>query len=353
MLGKPSTLALCTLGLALNAHAAASFNRNLITIPMTKPGFDFSVAVLGLKPGASNLNYVIYNKELPAQSPSWSEKEIRPGYGPAFELDAGYRTCEAETVHLGWTHLNTSSSTTTQAPNDSFFLGPDYEIGPAGLTIRNSSGDAQFKYDVVNLDAGQFVTVGNHLLMRLFGGLSNAYLREQVTAQYSGTLSAPFPGPFRTNQEVTSNFTGIGPRFGITVNYDAGSHFGFMGEAAASALIGSMYTKTEYTSSSSVLTALFGQRFNDQFIKDQNVTQVIPGFDAKLGVNYTYDFCNGALVVVGAGYQASVYVNAISQYIPASVVVPIQTGGIFVDTMSHTLSNYSVQGPFLQATLSI
>src|SRR5579862_5586425 len=61
-----------------------------VTIPNLKPGFGFNIAALWLKPGASNLNYVIYNKELPAQSPTWNEHELKPSYTPAFELGLRY-----------------------------------------------------------------------------------------------------------------------------------------------------------------------------------------------------------------------------------------------------------------------
>ena len=55
------------------------------------------------------------------------------------------------------------------------------------------------------------------------------------------------------------------------------------------------------------------------------------------------------LLTVSIGWQAAVYINAISQYLPQSLVANqgLETGDIFVQTMSHKLSKYSVQGPFL------
>jgi len=357
---KKSPAMLFTLAVALSSATAYAipnkpiYNSSLVTIPDLRPGFEFSITGLALKPGASNLNYVIFNKELPAQSPTWTENEIQPNYGGAFELGARYIFPQGSDVNLTWTHLYSSTSATTVAPNASFFLGPDFEIGPAALPIRQAVGNAQFKYDVANLDVGQYVNFGRHISLRFFGGLSTAFLREQVKTTYSGTvITGAFPGPFSTTQEVTANFSGAGPRFGIDGNVDVGCGFGFLGEAAASAIIGTSYSKTAYISSSAELLALFGQTSNSQFIKDQSVTQVIPGFDAKLGASYKYAFSNDMFLTIKAGYQAAVYVNAISQYLPASLVTPMDTGGIFVATMSHTLSNYSVQGPFLEATLQI
>jgi hypothetical protein len=337
-------------------HAAAAQVQTLpVTIPNLRPGFEFSITALALRPGASNLNYVIYNKELPTQSPSWTEKEIAPGFGAAFGLGARYIFPEGRDINLTWTHLNTNSSQSIAAPSAQFFLGPDYQIGPNGLPIRHAHGKSEFKYDVVNLDAGQFVDLGCHVETRFYAGLSNAYLREKVDATYTGNVdTGPFPGPFSTFQQVTANFTGLGPRVGMQGDYFLSHGFGLRANAAVSALIGYSYAKTSYTSSSQELQALFNQSSNYQTIIDKRIEHVVPGIDAKLGVFYKRDINNCTSFSLEAGYQAAVYVNAIQQYLPGTLVsedTPLQSGGIFVGTMSHTQSNYSVQGPYLTAAV--
>lgn len=372
MLGRKSSAVLSVLGLVISSTSAYAMvstsnipmststvpsttiinNESLVNLPGSRPGFEFSLAFLALKPGATNLNYVIYNKELPTQSPTWLEKEIQPESSGAFELGGRYNFTEGRDINLNWTHLSSSTSASVAAPDASYFLGPDYEIGPAGLTTRNATGKAQFNYDVVNLDAGQTVDFGRHVETRFFIGLSDAFLREQVNATYSGaTVTGAHQGPYSIMQEVTANFTGLGPRVGFDASYITQSGFGFIGQAAASVLIGSSYSKTTYVGSSQELKDLYNQALNFQSIRDQNVTQVIPGFDAKLGAIYSRAFSKGTLFTLAGGYQAAVYVNAINQYLPASLVVPLSTGGIFVSTMSHTQSNYSVQGPFVEGTL--
>jgi len=328
----------------------------LVSVPNLRPGIEVSGGAVWLKPGASNLNYVIYNKELPAQSPSWTEREIGPSFSAGFELGARYSFphSAAKDIALNWTHLRTSDSSTTTAPNTSFFLGPDYEIGPLGLVIRNATGKAKFDYDVVNLDVGQYISFCDQVQLRFFGGLSAGFLREDVASTYTGTrTSGLFAGPFSTSQDVYSNFTGVGPRAGIHADFNAGYGFGFLGEAAVSALIGSLYTRSDFTSSAVELLDIYGQTINKQTINDQRVYQVIPGLDTKLGIQYKYAFSNCILFTAKAGYQAAVYANAISQYLPGTLVAGegIETGGIFVATMSHKLSNYSVQGPFLNFSL--
>lgn len=315
-------------------------------------GMQISFAALGLKAGASNLNYTIYNVGLPLQSPSWNERELKPNYDWAFELGVRDTFCHGEDVSLVWTHLNNDTSASVTAA-EGVFLGPDFQIGPNAIPIQAASGKVKFRYDVVNLEAGQSVNAGRYISMRFFGGLTAGSLREEVNAIYSGTtLTGAHQGPFSTNQTVDSKFSGIGPRVGFAAGYTTDSGFGFVGQAAVSALIGSLNAKTSYVSASQELLDLYNQTSNYQTIKDQSVVQVIPALEGKLGLDYQHWYQN-TFITVEAGYQAAVYVNAISQYLPSTLVPGqgIQTGGIFVATMSHTLSNYSVHGPYLKAIL--
>ena len=351
MAWKVSPLALAMAGLAVgvsSVHANAVEDCFRVYLPTVQPGFVVSATALALKPGASNLNYAIYNKALPLQSPSWTEKELKPNYDAGFAVSFGYLFADGKDVTVDWTHLDSNTSSSIAAPNSEYFIGPDFQIGPDSIPVRAASGKARFDYDVVNVNGGQTVNFGSHMTTRFFGGLSNPYLRERVTATFTGNVvTAPNAGPFSTRQRVSADFTGVGPRMGLESNYEVGYGFGIIGEAAVSALIGSNTSKTSYLSSSQELLNDFGQTSNYQTIKDDNITQVIPAIDAKIGLSYSYAFCNGEVLTVKGGYQAAVYVDAINQYIPQTVVQPIQSGGIFVGTMSHTVSDYSVQGFFL------
>jgi hypothetical protein len=318
--------------------------------------FEYTLGAVFLKPGASNLNYVIYNNGLPLQSPSWTEKEIQPTYSAGFDLGVRYLlpTQLNQDVNLTWTHLSTRDSTSVTA-GPGVFLGPDYQIDPNAIPIRAAQGIAKFKYDVANLDVGQSIYFGDHLQIRFFGGLSTGFLREDVNAIYSGNvIVGPYQGPFVLNQLVSSNYTGIGPRLGLFADYETDSGFGVSGEAAVSGLIGTQNTKTSYTASSQQLLSVYSQAQNSQYIVDEHVYQAIPGFDGRVALSYKHAVGATGFVKMTAGYEAAVYVNAISQYLPQTLVdsAPLQTGGIFVATMSHTLSNYSVQGPFLNVTLA-
>lgn len=337
--------------LSLFSATASHATSTSVTIPELKSGFEYNLAISFMKPAASNLNYVIYNKGKPLQSPTWTEKELQPSFTPGFELGVRYNFVNSigSYTKLYWTHLNSHTHATTDADNTNYFLGPDYEIGPTGIPIRHADGTATFLYDVVNLDFAQYGNFGRHFYLRFFGGLSTAFLREQVTATYSGNTVGTYAGPFSTKQTVQSKFFGVGPRVGIGSDYNFNSGISLLGELATSGLIGAIHSKTSYISSAQQLLVTYGQKQNYQTIADKHVYQVIPALDLKLAAKFTHTFRNSGLLSLSLGWQGAVYVNAISQYLPQSLVPgsPLETGGIFVETMSHKLSNYSVQGPFL------
>ena len=345
--------------------APSSQDSAYISIPSLNPGFNMGVAALWLRPGASNLTYVIYNRALPLLQPSWSEQELNPAFSPAFEIQMGYvpKNSGGMDIDLDWTHLRSETVTESiAAATSSDFLGPDYDIGPDGSNIRNATGSAQFSADVINVDAGQHVLFGRRLNIRFFGGLSTGFLKENLTDTYSGTatavaasgsIPATAAGPFSVTQYESSRFSGAGPRIGVDANYRMRCGFGFIGEGAITALFGTMASNTNYLGTSQTLINNGYAVPNPQYIADQHVFQVIPGFDTKLGVDYKRALSQTTTLVVSTGYQAAVYINAISQYLPGSLVQTkgLSTGSLYVETMNHILSNYSMQGPFLKLSL--
>jgi hypothetical protein len=63
---------------------------------------------------------------------------------------------------------------------------------------------------------------------------------------------------------------------------------------------------------------------------------------------YKHQLNHRSILTIEGGYQAAVYINALQQYLPASLVSgqPLESGGIFVATMNHTQSNYCARALF-------
>lgn len=146
-----------------------------------------------------------------------------------------------------------------------------------------------------------------------------------------------------------SDFDGIGPRFGFDASYHVGGGFGIVASLATSLLVGEIESTFSerietagvvtldlaattvdigtvggvvVTPGSTVVTAPVGplavtpvfpvELFN---FKHPDETRVVPNIDAKIGLDWTYQFCNcsRSKVTVEAGYMVSHYFNAIDR----------------------------------------
>ena len=125
---KNMLVAISAVGIAFASASSFATTDNFgIHIPQLKPGFEISAAALWLRPGASNLNYSIYNKALPLLQPSWAEQELQPNFSPAFEVAIGYTFAHSagKDVNLDWLHLNSqTANASVTAPNSNYFVGP-------------------------------------------------------------------------------------------------------------------------------------------------------------------------------------------------------------------------------------
>ena len=142
-----------------------------------------------------------------------------------------------------------------------------------------------------------------------------------------------------------SQFTGVGPLFGVDGLYRLPHHLGVTGALSASALIGSLDPSTTYISTTPQVSN------NHQSITPRNTTQVVPGLQGKLGLNYEYLLNNGSVWTLEAGYEYANYFNAIVAYNPVSVVGETNIGTIALQSLGKTVSNFAVNGPFVNLSV--
>lgn len=303
--------------------------------------FTVNAALLYLQPNSGSLEYGTLVSPLPLPSPNWANQSINPNLSPAFRIGLRYAFDDANDVQLNWTHLQaTDSSSFTAKPNQ--MVGPYYEIGPDSNAFKIANGTARFGYDAINLDAGHLWRAGCPFQVRFFGGLQVAQVHQNLSASFRSPSGANANG-FTTN----SMFTGVGPRLGMNASYKLGD-FQFLGEAAGSALIGQGISRMDYTATSPQQAGLGIPLNNPQSLVSPNATQVIPCIDARLGAAYITPLTRYGIFRVEAGYQAAVYVNAVSSYSITGVVLPPapQSVGVFLESAQHLYSNFMVQGPY-------
>jgi hypothetical protein len=380
-----SLLLTCTFNAAiLTTSSAFALENGTIpesNIPALAPGFEFSASALYLQPSSNNLDYAILtNPILPgsgpivgALTPNWEKQYIDPDYQFGFNLGVRYILPNTKNedgsiydMALDWTHLNTSDSDSVIASknNPVQFVGPDYQIGPDAGPIRSAQSNVKYNFDVVHMDFGIYKNYGNYVRTRFFGGLSGTHIKQTLTTTFAGNVlkseegleEGLNDGPFSVTSENISKFTGVGPRLGANGTVYIGKSFGIIGEAAVSALIGTQKTEMNFASSSARL-AKAGIDVNYQQIASESTTKVIPAIDTKLGLNYTRELSNNKSVAIELGYQAAIYINAIDEVFPTSLVTdpptPLQTGTIAVNTMGESQSDFSVNGPYLKVSVKV
>ena len=123
--------------------------------------------------------------------------------------------------------------------------------------------------------------------------------------------------------------------------------FQLIGEVAGALLIGTEQSRINFTT---VNPNLSGP--TNQFLASPNATRVIPSIDARLATAYAFPPGYYGQGKVEAGYRATVYFDAISQYsltnVPTSLTLP--PTGVYLATAEHFRSTFTTHGPYLTAS---
>ena len=346
--------ALCLFSLMMEATSLASaasvvMKDNFLDkdgLVATKPQFEFTAGALFLQPTGSNLDYAVLGFPLPVNSPHWDVATVFPGYSTGFYLGGRYILRNAvNDLQLNWAHLSTNDADAVHAGANQFTT-PIFQSGPSvGQTInpasQNAYANVKFNYDIINLDAGQMVGYGYNTQLRFFAGLSGGQLKETFTTSFQDNAKT-----FNISYTNKSQFTGVGPLFGVDTLYKLPYSIGVTGTLSASALIGSLNPSTTYAYTSPQVSGI-----NYQSIAPRNTTQLVPGLHGKLGLNHAHLFDNGSIWTIEAGYEYANYFNAIVAYNPLTVFGDVTTGTIALSSLGKTVSNFAVNGPFVNLSV--
>jgi len=324
---KKLTLSLVAAGFAassLGAYAAvptgaAPFQ---VVVPNLKSGIELTLEGLYVQPTNSDLVYS-YFSNTSGNTATTNTSSVKPDYAFGFRTGFGYIFPNSgNDVQVNWTHFDHSTNASTSIAN------PAFSIIPASTSTN--SADASFKYDAVDLDVGQYLSIGTRLQTRLFVGVRGAQLKNDVTYTQSNSLAPAYPNV----QTTTSKFTGIGPRMGVDTSYHVGNCFGIVAHFATALLVGNVDSNTTVSES--------GNSRISNFTTDTQ-TRVVPAFDAKLGVDYSIPFKNNASSLsIEAGYQVTQYVDAIDRI-----------HALEQSTSTTTTSSVGFNGPYLSLNFKV
>jgi len=326
------------------ATAYAGNISNISNIPPTASGFGISLTGLYLQPNASNLEYAVYTSPLPGPAPTWKTINLDPSYQPGFDIGLQYTfSTRADQIKLDWLHLYTSDTDSASASGHTS-IAPSYYFGPFAQALFNSNAKNKTKFyvDNANFVYDHLFNLNRYVQLEPFAGIGSAYLKQDLTTTFRGQNATG--DAYEHIVENTSKYLGIGPRIGLTTSVFVARHFGIFAELAAAALVGSMQSKTDFTSQG---------RDNPTAVSttmaDQRVNRVVPEFDSKLGLSYTFMFNSGSSFVIQAGYMFTTFINGINQVVPTALVPDtFDNGVIAIETSDEKQSNLDLNGPFIK-----
>lgn len=353
---------LLTLAFSLTSSLSATYysaNEECCPVAHTCCHVDYDIFgdLLYLQPNGSNLYYGAEaipfdpNIAVPILSPNWNILEIDPDYHFGFKIGARASFSASDmNLELNWERLHANDSASLTVPLSTDMVGPFFDIGPNSSNYKVAQGKICSEFDQVNLISGKQFCFFNNLFTNFYGGIGFSRIKQSNHSSFSSV-----DGTIARIIDASSTFTGAGPEIGI--DYDCGicNDFFFTGSSTLSLFVGDMKNHTTYQSLTPLLAGFGVAQPNVQSTSVPHRTQLVPGFEQKLGVAYLAH-CGCFKINFGIGYQCQIYVNAVqsvdmtSQVLPA-IATTVPDVGVFAVGFTRTLSNYILSGPY--ASLSI
>lgn len=345
---KKLTLSLAVLftGVVVNSYAALPTGSSKfdVKVPCYRGGLTFGLAGLYLKPSTSELDYAL---AFPAEDDTTDGKyhSVDSKYDWGYKISLGYLfPCSGNDITLSYTSFNKGSKENLESPAIHGSITPFAPISDDGVTFVSTSSEAKAKYNyqAVDLDAGQHFSIGCNTNLRAFAGLRYVDLESRFDANYFGDVDfdadadVDHVGIFTAQK---SRFKGIGPRLGMDLNYAIGNGFGVVGQVASALIIGNI--NSNYNAIASVIDAAGNTTVEGLSYKFPEETRVVPNLTSKLGLDYSYQFCNPSRtkLTIEAGYLADYYFNSLDR---------LNTlGGILPENRTRHTIDTSFNGPYV------
>lgn len=199
--------------------------------------------------------------------------------------------------------------------------------------------------NVFTLKYGQSINLGNKTRLKLFGGLRYADINHNENVIYNYSKFDPTdivitgPSELSITLNTTTDFTetidqhcdfkGVGPEFGADVSYYLCWGFGLVGTLSTSILVGAIDSGLNEAFERSLTATIVASEFEQLPVGTEfasriaqranfnysNECRVVPNIDAKIGIDYTYQYCNRykTRLNLELGYMVSHYFNSVDR----------------------------------------
>lgn len=316
-----------------------------VIVPNLKDGLEFTVEGLWLQPSITNLDYLTLSTTSGAGNTTSSIQTVDPDFAFGFRVGLGYVFPNSgNDVQIAWTYYDNSDTDSVAPPNGTIVTTPAGSTLPSISENMFFSATEQFKANAIDLDVGQYLAIGTRLQTRLFAGLRFAQLENnnsqslRIDVPINDSVILDISG----DGQLNSKFTGIGPRLGFDTAYHLTNCIGLVGHLATALLVGPIESSTTTISVGTLMPSNTSQ-FNDVLnISSDDSTRIVPAFDAKLGLDYSYIFVNHSILTMEAGYQVTQYIDAVDKITPI-----LSTTGEELLGTQKTTDSLGFQGPYL------
>jgi hypothetical protein len=350
---KRFSLGLAAVGLTASLGAYAALPTSAapfqVNIPNFAPGWEFNLTALYLRPSNNDEDYTIVTNTSPLTEFTYNVKAVDPGFDWAIGVGLGYIFPDSgNDIRAAWIHFFEHNNTSSVLVDEdgAEHVGPTFDTD-FDTAFDDASGTEEFKYDAVDLDVGQFINLGTRLQLRLFGGLRFAHIeRDFDTVQEE--LSS-FDDTF-LDTDNNSTFSGIGPLFGVDSEFHLGHCVGLVAHFDTALLVGDVKSSDTFTAPhiSSSLTLID----TTTSTTSDDLTRIVPGFDAKLGLDWSIPFDCDSWFTVELGYQVTEYIDVFDRHEPDEVAQSTNSVVNF-DSTQRVTSNFSFDGPYLSFNLKV
>lgn len=402
-----------------------------VNAPIFNGNYEFGADALFVKNSVPDLDYVL---SYPGLFPggrllreSGRLRSVRPGFTFGYQFYLGYLIpCTSNDVRL--TYANYEVNETDRVGNREGLLQPSLGstfpvpvsipeitgtflidglpfagtiLSPAAtvfpqMTVIEADAKDTVRQGTVDLDAGQYINIDTFVRLRLFSGLRLTHIKNKLTANYIignfaaaqtnviGTFLVPtniitatiaLSGVSQIQETISqsSNFNGIGPRFGVEAAFHLGGGWGLIGKLSSALLVGNQQTALSARVEGAVdlrldsivvtnldptvpvgvdpativppLGTVFSTptNFTESFSFDKD-PRIVPNLEGKIGLNFSTQFKHCRTFTLEVGYFVNHYFNVIERLSATITSFSLE---------NHQTMDASFSGPYIEAVLTI